>query len=241
MQVAQEYGLLPLESAPSVPAPASDPVEEEESKLGIDCGCSQPTAPAADDGVVEPKQPRTPPVSAALRPRPHAHALPVPPSLSEALGGGNTGEASGGGGGCEGAAELAPTHTGTAAEPEMEQMLITDDYLRERLPPNEQVWLAEGAESAGVMEERDATLAEMGGRQTAGRPQSLVGGAGSKPQRSPGVIAGGAAATESPVVGPKPGSGGNARLHAPDTREEGTFDLVGSQLELLKLLQVVMR
>ena len=238
--MVQEYGLLPLESAPSVPAPASDPVEEEESKLGIDCGCSQPTAPAADDGVVEPKQPRTPPVSAALRPRPHAHALPVPPSLSEALGGGNTGEASGGGGGCEGAAGLAPTHTGTA-EAEIEQMLITDDYLRERLPPSRQVWLAEGAESAGVMEERDATLAEMGGKQTAGRPQSLVGGPGSKPQRSPGVIAGGAAAAELSVVGPKPVSGGNARLHAPKTREEGTFDLVGSQLELLKLLQVVMR
>ena len=236
--MAQEYGLLPLESAPSVPAPASDPGEEEESKLGIDCGCSQPTAPAADDGVVESKQPRTPPVSAALRPRPHA--LPVPPSLSEALGGGNTGEASGGGGGCEGAAGLAPTHTGTA-EAEIEQMLITDDYLRERLPPSRQVWLAEGAESAGVMEERDSTLGGMGGKQTAGRPQSLVGGPGSKPQRSPGVIAGEAAAAASPVVGPKPASGSNAQLHAPDTREESTFDLVGSQLELLKLLQVVMR
>ena len=186
------------------------------------------------------KQPQTPPVSAALRPRPHAHALPVPPILPGALGGGNTGEASGGGGGCEGAAGLAPTHTGTA-EAEIEQMLITDDYLRERLPPSRQVWLAEGAESAGVMEERDSTLGGMGGKQTAGRPQSLVGGPGSKPQRSPGVIAGEAAAAASPVVGPKPASGSNAQLHASDTREESTFDLVGSQLELLKLLQVVMR
>lgn len=83
-----------------------------------------------------------------------------------------------------------------------------------------------------------------GGKLTAGRPQALVDRAGS----SGGTVEDGASTAMAPVegVGEKRGRkrGESARTGRGvdgEEKEEGTFDLVFSQLEILRLLQVVLR
>jgi len=83
-----------------------------------------------------------------------------------------------------------------------------------------------------------------GGKLTVGRPQALVGRVGS----SGGMLEDGASTAMAPQdgIGEKRGRkrGESARRNQRDDgeeEEEGTFDLVFSQLEILRLLQVVLR
>jgi hypothetical protein len=104
-------------------------------------------------------------------------------------------------------------------------VLITDDYLREHF--DEPVSVGDGCK-----------------KPTAGRPQALVGGSMGKSQNDAGASPPLAVADEiSHGQGSSKGDGpvGTGDKEAAGQQEEGIFDLVSSQLELLRLLQVVLR
>lgn len=134
-----------------------------------------------------------------------------------------------------------PPGMGDERSPPVGELLITDDYLRSIHSPQspQKSWTPEQEVAALSLKDPGS-----GGKLTAGRPQALVDRAGS----SGGTVEDGASTAMAPVegVGEKRGRkrGESARTGRGvdgEEKEEGTFDLVFSQLEILRLLQVVLR
>jgi hypothetical protein len=108
------------------------------------------------------------------------------------------------------------------AAPDHTNILVTDDYLRAAMDGmTDRTWRLPQESSSNVPPQQEDA------RHTSGRPQALVGGT------KPGV-----GTSPDTKINKQPNG---VRRGGGEEQEEGTFDLVFSQLELLRLLQVVMR